>query len=66
MPRCRKRSRQRRSCDYETSLNYGFKDITMCDINGIISKDSENLNWMQKEMAKVTNLKMLRELWPTL
>lgn len=29
----------------------------MCDINGIISKDSENLNWMQKEMAKVTNLK---------
>ena len=38
-------------------LNYGFKDITMCDINGIISKDSENLNWMQKEMAKVTNLK---------
>ena len=38
-------------------LNYGFKDITMCDINGIISKDSENLIWMQKEMAKVTNLK---------
>ena len=38
-------------------LNYGFKDITMCDINGIIAKDSENLNWMQKEMAKVTNLK---------
>ena len=38
-------------------LNYGFKDITMCDIKGIISKDSENLNWMQKEMAKVTNLK---------
>lgn len=38
-------------------LNYGFKDITMCDINGIISKDSENLNWLQKEMAKVTNLK---------
>ena len=38
-------------------LNYGFKDITMCDINGNISKDSENLNWMQKEMAKVTNLK---------
>ena len=37
-------------------LNYGFKDITMCDINGIISKDSENLNWMQKEMTEVTNL----------
>ena len=28
----------------------------MCDINGIISQASENLNWMQKEMAKVTNL----------
>ena len=28
----------------------------MCDINGIISKDSEGLNWMQKEMAEVTNL----------
>ena len=38
-------------------LNYGFKDITMCDINGIVSKDSVNLIWMQKEMAKVTNLK---------
>ena len=23
-------------------LNYGFKDITMCDINGIISKDSRH------------------------
>ena len=38
-------------------LTYGFPNIIMCDINGIISKDSENLNWMQKEMAKVTNLK---------
>ena len=28
----------------------------MCDINGIISKASEGLNWMQKEMAEVTNL----------
>ena len=37
-------------------LNYGFTNITMCDINGIISKDSKNLNWMQKEMAEVTNL----------
>ena len=41
----------------ELLLNYGFKDISKCDIYGIISKDSENLNWMQKEMAKVTNLK---------
>lgn len=37
-------------------LTYGFPHITMCDINGIISKDSPNLNWMQKEMAEVTNL----------
>ena len=28
----------------------------MCDINGIISKDSPNLNWMQKKMTEVTNL----------
>ncbi len=37
-------------------LTYGFPHITMCDINGIISTDSPNLNWMQKEMAEVTNL----------
>ena len=37
-------------------LTYGFPHITMCDINGIISKDSPDLNWMQKEMTKVTNL----------
>ncbi|OUP50664.1 NAD(P)-dependent malic enzyme [Lachnoclostridium sp. An181] len=37
-------------------LTYGFAHITMCDINGIISKDSPNLNWMQEKMAKLTNL----------
>lgn len=37
-------------------LTYGFPHITMCDINGIIFKDSPDLNWMQKEMTKVTNL----------
>lgn len=37
-------------------LTYGFPHITMCDINGIISKASEGLNWMQKGMAEVTNL----------
>ena len=37
-------------------LTYGFPHITMCDINGIISKSSPNLNWMQKKMAEVTNL----------
>ena len=37
-------------------LTYGFPHITMCDINGIISPGAEHLNWMQKEMAEVTNL----------
>lgn len=37
-------------------LTYGFTHITMCDINGIISRQSDGLNWMQEEMAKVTNL----------
>lgn len=37
-------------------LSYGFKDVTMCDINGIISKESRNLNWMQQSMTEVTNL----------
>lgn len=37
-------------------LNYGFKDVTMCDINGIISKESKDLNWMQQSMTEVTNL----------
>ena len=33
-----------------------FAHVTMCDINGIISKDSPGLNWMQKRMTEVTNL----------
>ncbi len=37
-------------------LTYGFPHITMCDINGIICPGAEHLNWMQKEMAEVTNL----------
>lgn len=37
-------------------LTYGFTHITMCDRFGIIGKDDPNLNWMQKEMALVTNL----------
>lgn len=37
-------------------LKYGFKDIVMCDKAGIISGSVPGLNWMQKEMAKVTNL----------
>jgi malate dehydrogenase (oxaloacetate-decarboxylating) len=37
-------------------LTYGFKHITMCDINGILGKSSPNLNWMQERMVEVTNL----------
>ena len=37
-------------------LTYGFRHVTMCDISGILSKESENLNWMQKQMMEVTNL----------
>lgn len=37
-------------------LRYGFTDVTMCDISGILSSASQNLNWMQKEMMAVTNL----------
>lgn len=37
-------------------LTYGFLNVTMCDINGIISKASPNLNWMQEKMTEVTNL----------
>lgn len=37
-------------------LTYGFPHVTICDKEGIIGEHSENLNWMQKEMAKVTNL----------
>lgn len=36
-------------------LTYGFKDVTMCDINGILGKGSQNLNWMQQKMVEVTN-----------
>lgn len=37
-------------------LRYGFKNITMCDKSGILSKDSKDLNWMQEKMMEVTNL----------
>ena len=37
-------------------LNYGFRHVTMCDRFGIISKNYPNLNWMQEEMTKYTNL----------
>ena len=37
-------------------LTYGFNDVTICGLYGILSKDIEDLNWAQKEMAEVTNL----------
>lgn len=37
-------------------LRYGFTDVVMCDKSGILSKSSDDLNWMQKEMMEVTNL----------
>ena len=36
-------------------LTYGFENVTMCDINGIISKQSEKLTSEQRKMAEVTN-----------
>jgi len=37
-------------------LTYGFPHITLCDKVGILSKSTEDLNWMQKQMMEVTNL----------
>ncbi len=37
-------------------LSYGFCHVTMCDRAGILAKDSEGLNWMQKRMVEETNL----------
>ena len=37
-------------------LRYGFQHVTMCDREGIIHPGYPNLNWMQQEMTKVTNL----------
>ena len=37
-------------------LTYGFQHVTLCDKNGMISKNYPDLNWMQKQMLTVTNL----------
>lgn len=37
-------------------LSYGFKHITMCDSQGILSSNSSRLNDAKREMLKVTNL----------
>ncbi len=37
-------------------LNYGFKNIILCNSKGIISSNSQKLNWMQQKMLEFTNL----------
>lgn len=37
-------------------LTYGFLHLTLCDRTGILSKETEGLNWMQRQMTEVTNL----------
>ncbi|MBQ4260221.1 MAG: NAD-dependent malic enzyme [Lachnospiraceae bacterium] len=41
-------------------LSYGFQDVILCDKVGILSKDTEGMNWMQQEMTEVTNLSGLK------
>lgn len=41
-------------------LSYGFTNVIMCDRQGILHKDDETLNWMQKDMMKYTNLEGLK------
>ena len=36
-------------------LSFGFYDVTLCDKPGILSKSSDNLNWMQEKMMECTN-----------
>ena len=36
-------------------LTYGFKHLLLCDRHGIIHKSYPDLNWMQQEMAGITN-----------
>ncbi|MCD7806344.1 MAG: NADP-dependent malic enzyme [Lachnospiraceae bacterium] len=38
-------------------MNYGFKDLILCDRKGMIYEGEEGLNWIKKEMAQITNLK---------
>ena len=38
-------------------LTYGFPYIVMCDKVGIVSRDTEGLNWMQQKMTELTNPK---------
>lgn len=40
-------------------LAYGFTGITLCDRQGILAPDDENLNWAQRELCQVTNLNQM-------
>ncbi len=37
-------------------LRYGFKNISLCDREGLLYKGMEGMNWMQEKMTEVTNL----------
>lgn len=36
-------------------LTYGFQNVILCDKVGIVSKNTDNLNWMQQKMTEITN-----------
>ncbi len=36
-------------------LTYGFTNVILCDRDGILSPESPNMNFMQKELSQVTN-----------
>lgn len=36
-------------------LTYGFQNVILCDKTGILAKNTEGLNWMQKKMTEITN-----------
>ncbi|MDD7770927.1 NAD(P)-dependent malic enzyme [Suipraeoptans intestinalis] len=41
-------------------LSYGFSDVTMCDIHGILGSEPADLNWMQQEMLPRLNPRKLQ------
>ncbi len=36
-------------------LSYGFADVILCNRSGIVSRQSQGLNWMVQKMAEITN-----------
>ncbi len=36
-------------------LTYGFQNVILCDKTGILAKNTEGMNWMQKKMTEITN-----------